>query len=73
MDLKYMTRRIMEENKRRGKNEYRDRPEADPDPKEIREVTEKPRVFFDCHPDDFEKAFPLITEDILKQVNCTIW
>lgn len=73
MDLKYMTRRIMEENKRREKAGYREQSEVNPDPKEIREVTEKPRVFFDCHPDDFEKAFPLITEDILKQVNCTIW
>ena len=71
MDLKYMTRRIMEENKRREK--AADLTGKAPDPKEIREVTEKPRVFFDCHPDDFEKAFPLITEDILKKVNCTIW
>jgi len=80
-----MTRRIMEENKRREQVGYREKAEYEekdeaadltgkaPDPKEIREVTEKPRVFFDCHPDDFEKAFPLIAEDILKQVNCTIW
>lgn len=33
----------------------------------------KPRVYFSCHPADFETAFPLITEDILRHANCAIW
>ena len=33
----------------------------------------KPRVYFSCHPDDFEAAFPLITEDILSNGYCVIW
>ena len=33
----------------------------------------KPRVYFSCHPADFNTAFPLITEDILKHSNCAIW
>lgn len=33
----------------------------------------KPRVWFSCHPDDFEMAFPLISEDILRHANCCIW
>ena len=33
----------------------------------------KPRVYFSCHPDDFEVAFPLISEDILRHANCCIW
>lgn len=33
----------------------------------------KPRVYFSCHPNDFEMAFPLVSEDILRQANCAIW
>lgn len=33
----------------------------------------KPKVFFSCHPDDFNDAFPLISEDILDVSNCAIW
>lgn len=33
----------------------------------------KPRVFFTCHPADFEKAFALLSEDILNITNCAIW
>ena len=33
----------------------------------------KPRVYFSCHPDDFDLAFPLIPEDILRHVNCAVW
>lgn len=33
----------------------------------------KPRVYFSCHPADFETAFPIIPADILRHVNCTIW
>ena len=33
----------------------------------------KPRVYFSCHPDDFETAFPMIPDDILRHVNCSVW
>ena len=33
----------------------------------------KPKVYFSCHPADFETAFPLITEDLLRHANCAIW
>ena len=33
----------------------------------------KPRVYFSCHPVDFDTAFPLISEDILGYANCSIW
>lgn len=33
----------------------------------------KPRVYFCCHPADFEKHFESISNDILKNQNCTVW
>ena len=33
----------------------------------------KPRVYFSCHPADFETAFPMIPKDILDQTNCAVW
>lgn len=33
----------------------------------------KPRVYFSCHPRDFDTAFPLIAGDILEHVSCAIW
>ena len=33
----------------------------------------KPRVFLTCHPEDREKAIPLIAEDLLRHVNCAVW
>ena len=33
----------------------------------------KPKVYFSCHPDDFETAFPLLSEDILAHANCSVW
>ena len=33
----------------------------------------KPRVFFTCHPQDFDKYFTKITEDILKSQDCAIY
>lgn len=33
----------------------------------------KPRVFFTCHPDDFEKTFDKICEDIFKTHDCAIY
>ena len=33
----------------------------------------KPKVYFACHPADFETAFPKISEDLLNQVNCAVW
>ena len=60
MNLQHKTRWMKEEN---GTNE----------PRTMSEPRGKPRVYFSCHPDDFEVAFPLISEDILRHANCCIW
>ena len=33
----------------------------------------KPRVYFTCHPDDHEKFFGRITDELLKYADCAIW
>ena len=33
----------------------------------------KPRVFFSCNPEDFERYFDTICEDIFKTQNCAIY
>ena len=33
----------------------------------------KPKVFFTCHPDDFELYFEAVSDDILNIENCAIW
>ena len=33
----------------------------------------KPRVFFSCHPEDFDLYFDTLSEEILKEQNCAIW
>ena len=33
----------------------------------------KPRVFFCCHPEDFDLYFEPVANDILKLANCSIW
>ena len=33
----------------------------------------KPRVYFSCHPADFELYFQSISEEILEKQNCAIW
>ena len=33
----------------------------------------KPKVYFSCHPDDFDQAFPVVSEDILRHANCAVW
>ena len=33
----------------------------------------KPRVFLSCHPEDRERAVPLIAEDLLRHANCAVW
>ena len=33
----------------------------------------KPKVYFCCHPDDFEQYFPSISEEILGLHNCSVW
>lgn len=37
------------------------------------EISRKPRVYFTCHPDDFDRYFTRITEDILKTQDCAIY
>ena len=33
----------------------------------------KPKVYFSSHPEDFEDALPLITEDLLSHANCAVF
>lgn len=33
----------------------------------------KPRVYFTCHPDDFERYFDEIKADIFEQKDCVIY
>lgn len=33
----------------------------------------KPRVYFCCHPKDFEKCFESISDEILEKQNCAVW
>ena len=33
----------------------------------------KPRVCFCCHPDDFDKYFDEISDEILSKQNCSVW
>ena len=33
----------------------------------------KPKVYFSSHPEDFNEALPLITEDLLKHANCAVF
>ena len=37
------------------------------------EVSQKPRVFFTCHPEDFECCYPKLCEDIFKTHDCAIY
>ena len=41
--------------------------------REMSDPRGKPKVYFACHPEDFDTAFPLLTKDILDHVNCAIW
>ena len=33
----------------------------------------KARVYFTCHPKDFDMFFPMLSDDILKHANCAVW
>ena len=33
----------------------------------------KPKVYFSSHPEDFDEALPLITEDLLNHANCAVF
>lgn len=33
----------------------------------------KPRVYLACHPEDFDTAIQMISEDLLRHVNCAVW
>ena len=33
----------------------------------------KPKVYFSSHPEDFDEALPLITEDLLSHANCAVF
>ena len=35
--------------------------------------TENKKIWFSCHPEDRERVFVRLTEDILKLQNCAIW
>lgn len=42
-------------------------------PKNQLNVNKKPRVYFTCHPEDFEKYFQKICEDVFKTHDCAIY
>lgn len=44
---------------------YKTRGNSEPD--------DKPRVYFTCHPSDFDSCFPIAAQDILKRQNCAIF
>ena len=33
----------------------------------------KPKVYFCCHPEDFDKYFEKISQELLAEQNCAIW
>ena len=33
----------------------------------------KPRVFFCCHPEDFERYFEMVSDEVLAKQDCAIW
>ena len=33
----------------------------------------RPKVYFSCHPADFDMAFSLVSEDVLQRANCAVW
>lgn len=37
------------------------------------DIAKKPRVYFTCHPDDFERCFQKICQDIFKTHDCAIY
>ncbi len=37
------------------------------------DINEKPRVYFTCHPEDFEKHFKKVCDDIFKTHDCAIY
>lgn len=37
------------------------------------DMDKKPRVYFTCHPDDFDKYFPKICDDLFKTHDCIIY
>lgn len=42
-------------------------------PKNNEDVDKKPRVWFTCHPDDFDACFEIICRDIFKTHDCAIY
>lgn len=34
---------------------------------------DKPRVYFSCHPDDFDRCFEKICKDIFESHDCTVY
>ena len=36
-------------------------------------VQGKGRVYFSCHPEDFDTYFEMVSKDILEKQNCVIW
>lgn len=42
-------------------------------PKNNENVDKKPRVWFTCHPDDFDACFEIISRDIFKTHDCAIY
>ena len=41
--------------------------------KDTFEIEKKPRVYFTCHPNDFDKYFKKVCDDIFKTQDCAIY
>ena len=37
------------------------------------DIGKKPRVYFTCHPDDFDKYFKQVCDDIFKTHDCAVY
>ncbi len=42
-------------------------------PKDLKNIKDRPKVYFCCHPEDFDRCFDMLTKDIMSKQKCTIW
>lgn len=42
-------------------------------PSGVKNIKDRPKVYFCCHPEDFDFCFGVISKDILSKQKCTIW
>lgn len=42
-------------------------------PKELKNIKDRPKVYFCCHPEDFDRCFDVLSKDVMSKQKCTIW